>query len=79
MPTHIEFLSQAIELSKQSFEQGNFPAGAVVVQDGKVLATAVSSPYPGLFHADSKAVQAAFEKHGPLEGASLYVGLQNCL
>jgi tRNA(Arg) A34 adenosine deaminase TadA len=79
MPNHTQFLTQAIALSQKSFEAGNFPAGAVVVKDGAVLATAVSSPYPGLLHADSKAVHAAFEQYGPLEGASLYVGLQNCL
>ena len=28
-----EFLKQAIEKSKQSFKEGNFPAGAVVVRD----------------------------------------------
>lgn len=74
-----EFLKRAIQKSRESFEQGNFPAGAVVVKDGKVLAEAVSSPYPGLFHADSKAVSQAFEKYGVLTGAALYVGLENCL
>lgn len=74
-----DFLKLAIEKSKQSFEEGNFPAGAVIVKDGQVISTAVSSPYPGLFHADSKAVTAAFEKLGPLNGAALYVGLENCL
>ena len=76
---NIDFLKLAIEKSKESFEAGNFPAGAVVVKDNQVISTAVSSPYPGLFHADSKAVTKAFEKLGPLEGASLYVGLENCL
>ena len=33
----IEFLRQAIQLSRQSFEQGNFPAGAVVAKDGQVF------------------------------------------
>lgn len=74
-----EFLRQAIEKSRQSFEEGNFPAGAIVVRGNEVLATAVSSPYPGLFHADSKAVSAAFEKYGVLTGCDLYVGLENCL
>jgi tRNA(adenine34) deaminase len=75
----IKLLRQAIEKSKESFEQGNFPAGALVVRDGEIISSAVGSPYPGLFHADSKAVSAAFEKMGPLTGASLYVGLENCL
>lgn len=36
-------------------------------------------PYPGLFHADSKAITTAFNKIGPLQGATLYIGLQSCL
>ncbi len=75
----LEFLRMAVENSKRSMAEGNFPAGAVVVKDGEVLSSEVSSPYPGLFHADSKAVQAAFEKHGVLTGASLYIGLESCL
>ena len=48
-----QFLIKAIELSKQSLQQRNFPAGAVVVKDGEVLATAISSPHPGLLHVDA--------------------------
>lgn len=74
-----KFMKMAIEKSRESFAAGNFPAGAVVVKDGKVLASAVSVPYPGLFHADSRAVSEAYEKYDVLTGASLYVGLENCL
>lgn len=75
----IGFLQMAIDNSKRSMAEGNFPAGAVVVKDGEILSSEVSSPYPGLFHADSKAVQAAFEKHGVLTGATLYISLESCL
>lgn len=75
----IEFLKMAIENSRKSMAEGNFPAGAVVVKDNKILSSEVSSPYPGLFHADSKAVQTAFNKHGVLTGATLYIGLESCL
>ena len=75
----IEFLRIAIENSKKSMAGGNFPAGAVVVKDDKVLSSEVSVPYPGLFHADSKAVQMAFKEHGILTGATLYIGLESCL
>lgn len=75
----IKYLKLALENSKKSMEEGNFPAGAVVVKDGKVIASEVSSPYPGLFHADSKAVTTAFNKVGILTGATLYIGLQSCL
>lgn len=77
--TDINFLKMAIDNSKRSSLDGNFPAGSIVVQDGDILASEVSSPYPGLFHADSKAVQQAFEKHGILTDAILYVGLEPCL
>lgn len=73
------YLLQAIENSKRSFQEGNFPAGAIVVKDNKILSSEVSSPYPGLFHADSKAVTKAFEINGPLTGATLYIGLESCL
>jgi len=77
--TNIKYLKLAIENSKRSMEEGNFPAGAVVVKDDKVIALEVSSPYPSLFHADYKAVAEAFKKFGLLTGATLYVGLQPCL
>jgi len=75
----VKYLKLAIENSKKSMEEGNFPAGAVVVKEGKVLSSEVSVPYPGLFHADSKAVSKAFKKQGVLTGATLYIGLESCL
>lgn len=77
--TDREYLEMALENSQKSMDAGNFPAGAIVVKNNEVLSSAVSSPFPGLFHADSKAVTKAFEKHGPLTGATLYIGLESCL
>ncbi len=77
--TDLKYLGVAIDNSKKSMAEGNFPAGAIVVKDDQILASEVSSPYPGLFHADSKAVSAAFNKIGPLTGATLYIGLESCL
>lgn len=74
-----QFLRLAIENSKKSMDAGNFPAGGVVVKNGEVISSEISSPYPGLFHADSKAVSAAFQKSGVQKGATLYVGLEPCL
>lgn len=76
----LAFLKLAIENSKRSFAEGNFPAGAVVVQNGKVISSEISSPYPGLFHADSKAVQSAFNTlGGPTKDGILYVTMEPCL
>lgn len=74
-----KFLNQAIENLIKSMEEGNFPAGAVVARNDEILSQAISSPFPNLFHADSKAVSQAFEKYGPLKDAVLYVGFQPCL
>lgn len=74
-----QFLRLAIENSKKSMGAGNFPAGGVVVKNGEVISSEISSPYPGLLHADSKAVSAAFQKNGVLKDATLYVGLEPCL
>ncbi|OGK38216.1 hypothetical protein A3F03_02910 [Candidatus Roizmanbacteria bacterium RIFCSPHIGHO2_12_FULL_41_11] len=75
----IRYLKKAIANSRKSFEEGRFPAGGIVVKGGEILASEVNVPYPGLFHADSKAVTTAFNKVGSLKGATLYVGLESCL
>jgi tRNA(Arg) A34 adenosine deaminase TadA len=75
----ITYLKLAIANSRKSLKEGRFPAGGIVVNNGKILASEVSVPYPGLFHADSKAITTAFNKIGSLKGATLYVGLESCL
>jgi len=79
MNQDIEFLKVAIENSRRSLQEGNFPAGAIVVKNGKMLASTVNSPPPCLLHPDSKAVTEAFNKYGVLTGATLYIGLESCL
>lgn len=78
-PEDITYLKLAIEKSRQSLAEGNFPAGAVVVSDGTILASAVSSTPPYILHADSQAVITAFRALGTLPNATLYVGLEPCL
>lgn len=75
----IKYLKMAIANSRRSFEEGRFPAGAIVVKNYKVIASEVSVPYPGLFHADSNALTKAFNEIGNLKGATLYIGLESCL
>ncbi len=76
----LDYLKMAVVNSRQSMEDGNFPAGAILVKDGEILASEISSKYPGLLHADSKAVTHGFEKTGGLlEGATLYCSMQSCL
>ncbi len=71
MTDDIKLLKLAIENSRKSMKEGNFPAGAVVAKNGKIVASEVSVPYPGLFHADSKAVTSAFNKYGVLTGGGI--------
>ena len=40
----IQYLKQAIENSRKSLAEGNFPAGAIVVLNDEVIASEVSSP-----------------------------------
>jgi len=47
----IQFLKQALENSRRSMEESNFPAGAVVVLNDEIIASEVSSKYPGLYNA----------------------------
>jgi len=38
-----DFLKLAVEQAKKSMDEGGFPAGAIVVKDGKVIAEGVVS------------------------------------
>lgn len=76
----INFLKKSIEKSKESFEKGYFPAGSLVVKGDKVISEEISSPYPDHRHADSKAVDNAFDQiRKPLENCTLYCSMEPCL
>lgn len=77
--TDIKFLKMAIANSQRSFEEGRFPAGAVVVKDNKVISSTFNSPTPTPLHPDSLALLNAFSQVGSLKGATLYIGLESCL
>jgi len=74
-----EFLKSAIRQSIQSVEEGHFPAGAIVVQNGEIIASGVSDMYPGYQHAECKAIDNAFLNKGVLNGAALYASMEPCL
>ena len=78
------FMEIALEEAKLALEDGEVPVGAVIVKDGKVLATGrnhrekcgdISS------HAEIEAIKAAEKSLGKwqLDGCSLYVTLEPCL
>ncbi len=79
-----EFLKLAIEQSRKSAEQGGFPAGAVVVKDGKVISEGISigfSLHDPTSHAETAAVREACKKLGTtdLTGATLYESVECCV
>lgn len=78
-----DFLKLAIEQARKSVIQGGFPAGAVVVKDGKVIAEGVSLGYKlhdPTEHAETSAIRKACQFIGSsdLEGATLYESLEAC-
>lgn len=81
---HGAFLQEAINLAKESVEQGGFPAGAVVVKDGKVIGRGISignKLNDPSSHGEMASIRQACGnlKSSDLSGATLYSSMQPCL
>lgn len=81
--TDKDFLILAVEQGKKSAEEGGFPAGAVIVKDGKVIAEGVSlgwKLHDPTEHAETSAIKKACQTVGSsdLDGAILYESLECC-
>lgn len=76
-----EFLKKAVEMSKESFEKGRFPAGAVLVKDNKTVGTGISGLYPHIhIHAETGLIDEAMRtNNAQLEGYELYTSMEPCL
>lgn len=79
-----KYLILTIEQVRKSVEQGGFPAGAIVVKDGQVVAEGVSLGFKlndPTSHAETAAIREASKKlqTADLSGATLYDSLQPCL
>lgn len=74
-----EFLKLTIKQSGLSVEQERFPAGALVVLAGDVIASGMSDSYPGYNHAECEVIDKAFQKIGKLSDATLYASMEPCL
>lgn len=77
----VEFLKMAIEMSHQAYEEGAFPAGAVIVKDGKVISKTTSATFPKInYHAESKSIDIAInELNEQLTDCTLYASMEPCL
>lgn len=79
-----DFMSQAVLKSEQSVALGGFPAGAIIVINGKIIGEGMSL---GVInndptgHAEINAIRAAAQalKTSTLNGATLYTSLEPCL
>ena len=77
------YLQRSIELAKESVEKGGFPAGAVVVKDGEVIAEGISIGavlHDPTSHAETAAIREACKKlqTTDLTGATLYESIECC-
>lgn len=78
-----EFMQQAIDLSINNVRNGGGPFGAVIVKDGKVLATGVNRVTANCdptAHAEVSAIRAACQKVNSfkLEGCTIYTSCEPC-
>ena len=81
--TDVEAMQLALVQARRAEAQGDVPVGAVVVHDGKVIASACNERElrdDPTAHAEVLAVRAAAEKLGRwrLEDCTLYVTLEPC-
>jgi tRNA(adenine34) deaminase len=79
-----KFLKIAVEQAKKSVAKGGFPAGGIVVSNGKIITRGVSLGYilnDPSSHSETSCVRAACKKlkTSNLEGATLYASLEPCL
>lgn len=79
-----EFLKMAVEKAKGSVEKGGFPAGAVLVKDGEIVAEGISIGFEladPTSHAETACVRQACKKLKTIDlsGSVLYASLQPCV
>jgi guanine deaminase len=79
-----EFLLKAIEKARESVAAGGFPAGAIVVQNGKIIGAGISVGNllkDSTCHGEMVSIRDAFKNinSGNLTGATLYASMQPCL
>ena len=82
--TDKEYMEQALEQARLAYELGEVPVGAVIVQDGRVIATGYNRrevDKNALSHAEHTAIDNACKALGGwrLPRCTLYVTLEPCL
>lgn len=77
------FLKLAVEQARKSVVEGGFPAGSVIVKDGKVISEAISVGFKShdpTEHSDTLAIRKACKalQSTDLNGSTLYSALEGC-
>ena len=83
MENKIKFMKKALDLAKKSAKEGEIPIGAVIVKDGKVIATGRNTRNKTIIatkHAEVIAIERACKKlkDWRLEGAEMFVTVEPC-
>ncbi len=78
-----DFMRRAIELGVENVRQGGGPFGAVIVRDGRIIATGVNrvtARHDPTAHAEVSAIRAACEQLGThdLSGCDIYTSCEPC-
>lgn len=78
-----KYLKLALEQAKKSVDSGGFPAGAVIVKDGKIISDGISVGFlhnDPTGHAETNAIRKACQnlKTSNLEDAVLYGSIECC-
>ena len=59
-----DFLKKVVDLSKESYDQGKFLAGAVLAKNGKIVYMENSNAYPNQhLHAEMKIIDKALDMY----------------
>lgn len=77
------FMQKALQLAREAFLSGEVPVGAVIVKDGKIIATGKNEreqKQNALSHAEIEAINNACTALGSwrLDGCEIYVTLEPC-
>lgn len=83
-PQDASYMQQALALAREAADAGEVPVGALIVYEGRVLATGRNSPitdHDATAHAEVRAIRAASAalKNYRIVGATLYVTLEPCV
>lgn len=82
--THQDFLKEALNKAQQSVAQGGFPAGAIIVKDGKIIGEGISvggTVCDPTSHGEVAAIRNACQnlQTSDLSGSTLYSSLEPCV